>query len=159
MAESVKVIVRCRPMNDREKNLNCKPCVTCDDRTNKVSITKPGDKSLPPKNFTFDGAYFTDSTTKQIYEDVGFALVDGVLEGYNGTVFAYGQTGCGKSFSMQGISDPPDQRGIIPRAFEHIFEAIGVDEGDTKYLVQASYLEIYNEEIRDLLGKLFIIKL
>ncbi|KAL5267811.1 hypothetical protein ACHWQZ_G004753 [Mnemiopsis leidyi] len=153
MAESVKVIVRCRPMNQRENNLNCKACIKCDDTLNKVTIFKPDDKSATPKNFTFDGAYFTDSTTKQIYEDVGFALVDGVLEGYNGTVFAYGQTGCGKSFSMQGITDPPEQRGIIPRAFEHIFEAIDVDEGDTKYLVQASYLEIYNEEIRDLLGK------
>ena len=46
----------------------------------------------------------------------------GVLEGYNGTIFAYGQTGCGKSFSMQGINDPATQRGIIPRSFEHIFE-------------------------------------
>ena len=68
------------------------------------------------------------------------------------SVFAYGQTGCGKSFSMQGIPDPPEQLGIIPRAFEHIFDAIDVDDKDTTYLVQASYLEIYNEEIRDLLG-------
>ena len=75
----------------------------------------------------------------------------GVLEGYNGTIFAYGQTGCGKSFSMQGIHDPPTQRGIIPRSFEHIFEAIDASE-NMKYLVHASYLEIYNEEIRDLLG-------
>ena len=57
---------------------------------------------------------------------------------------------------MQGITDPPEQRGIIPRAFEHIFEAIDVDEEGTKFLVQASYLEIYNEEIRDLLGKLLV---
>ena len=85
MAESVKVIVRCRPMNEREKNLKCKACISCDERVNKVSIFKPDEKSFPPKNFTFDGAYFTNSTTKQIYEDVGFALVDGVLEGYNGT--------------------------------------------------------------------------
>lgn len=75
----------------------------------------------------------------------------GVLEGYNSTIFAYGQTGCGKSFSMQGVADPTSQRGIIPRAFEHIFEAISVESG-VKYLVWASYLEIYNEEIRDLLG-------
>ena len=54
---------------------------------------------------------------------------------------------------MQGITHPPEQKGIIPRSFEHIFEAIDVDEGNTKFLVQASYLEIYNEEIRDLLGK------
>jgi len=73
-------------MNEREKNLKCKTCIGCDDVTNKVSIFKPDDKtSTPPKNFTFDGAYFVDSNTKQIYEDVGFALVDGVLEGYNGT--------------------------------------------------------------------------
>lgn len=76
----------------------------------------------------------------------------GVLEGYNSTVFAYGQTGCGKSFTMQGVTDPASQRGIIPRAFEHIFEAVSVAEG-TKYLVLASYLEIYNEDIRDLLGR------
>ena len=74
-----------------------------------------------------------------------------MLEGYNSTIFAYGQTGCGKSFSMQGISDPASQRGIIPRSFEHIFEAISVAT-DIKYLVLASYLEIYNEGSRDLLG-------
>ena len=94
----------------------------------------------PPKSFTFDGVYGEDSTTEQIYNDIGFGLVEvswrikkrclkykippdqGVLEGYNGTIFAYGQTGCGKSFSMQGINDPASQRGIIPRSFEHIFE-------------------------------------
>jgi kinesin family protein 3/17 len=64
-------------------------------------------------------------------------------------VFAYGQTGCGKSFTMQGVTNPASQRGIIPRAFEHIFEAIDASE-NMKYLVHASYLEIYNEEIRDL---------
>ena len=76
----------------------------------------------------------------------------GVLEGYNATVFAYGQTGCGKSFTMQGVPDSVQHKGIIPRAFEHIFEAIETSE-NVKYLVHASYLEIYNEEIRDLLGK------
>ena len=82
----------------------------------------------------------------------GFLMLQGVLEGYNGTVFAYGQTGCGKSFTMQGIKKPQTQRGIIPRAFEHIFEVIDSSE-NMKYLVHAAYLEIYNEEIRDLLGK------
>ena len=72
--------------------------------------------------------------------------------GFNGTVFAYGQTGCGKSYTMMGVSDPPEQTGVIPRAFEHIFDHIAVTK-DTKFLVHASYLEIYNEEVRDLLGK------
>ena len=74
------------------------------------------------------------------------------MEGYNGTVFAYGQTGCGKSFTMQGVHNPATQRGIIPRSFEHIFEAIDASE-NMKYLVHASYLEIYNEDIHDLLGQ------
>ena len=107
---------------------------------------------MAPKFFTFDGVYFIDSTTQWIYEDIAFPLVDGVLEGYNGTIFAYGQTGCGKSYTMTGVVDPPEQNGIIPRAFEHIFEAATVTE-DTKFLLHGSYLEIYNEEIRDLLGR------
>ncbi|XP_068204357.1 osmotic avoidance abnormal protein 3-like isoform X3 [Palaemon carinicauda] len=114
-------------------------------------LTNPSEPNADPKSFAFDGAYFTDSTTEGIYNDVAFPLVESVLEGYNGTVFAYGQTGCGKSFTMQGVTDPPTQRGIIPRAFEHIFEVIQTTE-NMKYLVLASYLEIYNEEIRDLLG-------
>lgn len=72
--------------------------------------------------------------------------------GFNGTIFAYGQTGCGKSYTMVGVEDPASQVGVIPRAFDHIFDAISVTEG-TKFLVQASYLEIYNEEVRDLLAK------
>ncbi|XP_070566680.1 osmotic avoidance abnormal protein 3-like isoform X2 [Ptychodera flava] len=151
MSEAVKVIVRCRPLNEREKSLKCKVVVKMDGNKGQCAIQKP-DSNDPPKMFTFDGAFYTESTTETIYNDIAYPLIDGVLEGYNGTVFAYGQTGCGKSFSMQGIQDPPTQRGIIPRAFEHIFENIGVSE-TMKYLVHASYLEIYNEEIRDLLSK------
>ncbi|GLH07963.1 Kinesin-like protein costa [Gryllus bimaculatus] len=151
MAESVKVIVRCRPMNRREKDLCSRSVVYMDHDHCTCSIVNPADHAAPPKTFTFDGVYDTDSTTEQIYNDISYPLVESVLEGYNGTVFAYGQTGCGKSFTMQGVVDPAAQRGIIPRAFEHIFEAVSVAES-TKYLVLASYLEIYNEEIRDLLG-------
>lgn len=173
VSEAVKVIVRCRPMNTREKDLKCKvlsqqaailrvtsilhgffllqPCVFMDQKLLQCSIVNVNDPSALPKTFTFDGVYYTDSTTEQIYNEIAYPLVEGVLEGYNGTVFAYGQTGCGKSFSMQGIPDPASQRGIIPRSFEHIFEAIDASE-NMKYLVHASYLEIYNEEIRDLLG-------
>merc|ERR1719150_275842 len=123
-----------------------------DSKISKCSIVNVNDSTALPKSFTFDGVYYTDSTTEQIYNEIAYPLVEGVLEGYNGTVFAYGQTGCGKSFSMQGIHDPATQRGIIPRSFEHIFEAIDASE-NMKYLVHATYLEIYNEEIRDLLGQ------
>ncbi|KAJ1525077.1 hypothetical protein ONE63_009921 [Megalurothrips usitatus] len=115
------------------------------------SIQNPGDPTAPPKTFTFDGVYPTGSNTEQLYNEIAYPLVEGVLEGYNSTVFAYGQTGCGKSFTMQGVREPANQRGIIPRAFEHVFEAVAVD-AKHRFLVLASYLEIYNEEIRDLLG-------
>ncbi|XP_028854538.1 kinesin-like protein KIF17 isoform X2 [Denticeps clupeoides] len=151
-AESVKVVVRCRPVNDREKAMSCKTVVRIETSRCQCFIQKPGASEEPPKQFTFDGTYFTDQTTEQIYNEIAYPLVEGVTEGYNGTIFAYGQTGSGKSFTMQGMADPLSQRGIIPRAFEHIFETIQCAE-DTKFLVRASYLEIYNEEIRDLLGK------
>ncbi|KAJ8360472.1 hypothetical protein SKAU_G00169970 [Synaphobranchus kaupii] len=150
-SESVKVIVRCRPMNDREKALNCKTVVSVELSRCQCFIEKPGATEEPPKQFTFDGTYFTHQYTEQMYNEIAYPLVEGVTEGYNGTIFAYGQTGSGKSFTMQGVAEPPAQRGIIPRAFEHIFESIQCAE-NTKFLVRASYLEIYNEEIRDLLG-------
>nr|XP_015192775.1 PREDICTED: kinesin-like protein KIF17 isoform X2 [Lepisosteus oculatus] len=150
-SESVKVVVRCRPTNDREKALNCKTVVTMDPSLCQCFIQKPGATDEPPKQFTFDGTYFSDQTTEQLYNEIAYPLVEGVTEGYNGTIFAYGQTGSGKSFTMQGVPEPPSQRGVIPRAFEHIFESIQCAE-NTKFLVRASYLEIYNEEIRDLLG-------
>uniref|UniRef100_A0A674AW79 Kinesin-like protein n=1 Tax=Salmo trutta TaxID=8032 RepID=A0A674AW79_SALTR len=150
-SESVKVVVRCRPMNDREQILNCKMVVSVEMSRCQCLIKKPGVKEEPPKQFTFDGTYFIGQTTEQMYNEIAYPLVEGVTEGYNGTIFAYGQTGSGKSFTMQGVSEPAAQRGVIPRAFEHIFESIQCAE-NTKFLVRASYLEIYNEEIRDLLG-------
>ena len=118
----------------------------------QVQLMKPnGDESSPPKLFSFDGVYFVEDTTKQIYEEICFPLVDSVLEGFNGTIFAYGQTGCGKSYTMMGVDDD-ENRGVIPRVFYHVFDTIAVSE-ETKFLVRASYLEIYNEEIRDLLAQ------
>uniref|UniRef100_M3YXC7 Kinesin-like protein KIF17 n=1 Tax=Mustela putorius furo TaxID=9669 RepID=M3YXC7_MUSPF len=150
-SESVKVVVRCRPMNQRERELNCQLVVTVDSARGQCFIQNPGAADEPPKQFTFDGAYYMDHFTEQIYNEIAYPLVEGVTEGYNGTIFAYGQTGSGKSFTMQGLPDPPSQRGIIPRAFEHVFESVQCAE-NTKFLVRASYLEIYNEDVRDLLG-------
>ncbi|RTG91200.1 uncharacterized protein DC041_0009813 [Schistosoma bovis] len=74
-------------------------------------------------------------------------IVDKVLEGYNGTIFAYGQTGTGKTFTMEGIRSEPELRGIIPNSFAHIFGAIAKADANTRFLVRVSYLEIYNEEV------------
>eukprot|EP01137_Pigoraptor_chileana_P013076 Opistho-2@66158 len=151
MAEAVKVIVRCRPLNAREKGLNCNIVVDMDSKIAQVAIKNPEEPNELPKTFTFDSVYGIDSNNRMIYDDFGFPMVESVMAGYNGTVFAYGQTGCGKTFTMSGLHDPPEHKGIIPSAFEHIFEQIAVQEA-TQFLIRASYLEIYNEEIRDLLG-------
>ncbi|ETE59398.1 Kinesin-like protein KIF17, partial [Ophiophagus hannah] len=150
-SEAVKVIVRCRPLNEREKQLGCKVVINMDSARGQCFIQNPAAEDDPPKQFTFDGAYYLNHNTEQIYNEIAYPVIEGVTEGYNGTIFAYGQTGSGKSFTMQGILDPPSQKGIIPRAFEHLFESVQCAE-NTKFLVRASYLEIYNEEIRDLLG-------
>lgn len=76
-----------------------------------------------------------------------------MLEGYNGTIFAYGQTGTGKTHTMSGSETNPKEKGIMPRAFDDVFKSIEYDSVKTQFLVRASYLEIYNEEIRDLLSK------
>ncbi|XP_077499049.1 osmotic avoidance abnormal protein 3-like [Amblyomma americanum] len=149
--ESVKVVVRCRPMNGKEREQKCQSVVRIDCAAGQCTLTNPADRSAPAKTFCFDGAYDGDSTTEQIYDDIVYPIVESVSEGYNGTVFAYGQTGCGKSFSMQGTPRVPQQKGIIPRSFEHVFEAIATADA-SKYLVHASYLEIYNEDVRDLLS-------
>ncbi|CAF1331130.1 unnamed protein product [Adineta ricciae] len=151
--EAVRVIVRCRPMNQRELDLACRTVITMNTQLNQVLLETIDERNEPPKQFTFDAVYPENSNTETLYTDSVFPLVESVLEGYNATVFAYGQTGCGKSFTMQGMNTTgPLQRGVIPRSFEHIFEASSVTAG-TKYLIRASYLEIYNESIRDLLSK------
>jgi kinesin family member 5 len=80
------------------------------------------------------------------------STVDDILNGYNGTVFAYGQTGAGKSYTMMGPDiDDPDGKGIIPRIVEQIFSSIMTSPGNIEYTVRVSYMEIYMERIRDLL--------
>ena len=76
------------------------------------------------------------------------------MQGYNGTIFAYGQTGCGKTHTMIGVKGDKAQNGIIPNAFDHIFSYFDDAQNmSKKFLIRCSYLEIYNETIRDLLSK------
>lgn len=95
---------------------------------------------------------FISSEQENIFAETAYPVCENVIQGYNGTIFAYGQTGTGKTFTITGIPGDKKEKGIMPRAFENIFQQI---QSDTKrqYLVRASYLEIYNEEIRDLLNK------
>ena len=82
------------------------------------------DTADPEKVFTFDGAFGSDSLQENVYNNTAFHIVESVLEGYNGTIFAYGQTGTGKTFTMEGKENPPELTGIIPRTFQHIFQHI-----------------------------------
>ena len=93
------------------------------------------------------------SWTPSIVNVLPAPVVASVLEGFNGTIFAYGQTGAGKTFTMEGVQDPPELRGIIPNAFQQIFDRVALAAEGVQFLVRASYLEIYNEEVRDLLAK------
>ena len=152
--DNIKVAVRCRPMNKREKELKCKTVVNVDPPNRQIFLLKQETNTNKP--FTFDFTYAEDVRQAEVYQDIGYPLVESVIEGYNGTVFAYGQTGCGKTFSMEGVPSDPELRGIIPNSFEHIFDKIASsdssDKSGTKYLVRAGYIEIYNEQIRDLLS-------
>ncbi|KAF8796903.1 kinesin-like protein KIF3A [Argiope bruennichi] len=153
-AENIKVVLRCRPMNESEKSANYRNIVEVNQVEGSVTLSNPnGSEYDPPKTFTFDTVFGTDSTQLDVYNLAARPIIDNVLEGYNGTIFAYGQTGTGKTFTMEGNRDIPEQKGIIPNSFAHIFGHIAKAEGDKRFLVRATYLEIYNEEVRDLLGK------
>ncbi|RHZ31880.1 hypothetical protein DYB26_006629, partial [Aphanomyces astaci] len=146
--ESVRVMVRIRPMSTKEKQDGRQTVTVASFDRAEVTISNPtGAASEPPKAFTFNAAFGSQSTQQQVYDTTATAIVEAVMDGYNGTIFAYDQ-----SHTMEGYPDPPDQRGIIPNSFKHIFDKVSFRRLK-QVLVRASYLEIYNEEIRDLLSK------
>ena len=132
--ENVRVVVRCRPLLPNESSQDSSLKIDC---TNN-SIEASG------RQFTFDRVFGFDSTQDSLYDESSRKIVESVLEGYNGTIFAYGQTGTGKTFTQSGIMD---------HCFNHVFDFIATSKKDTQFLVRASYYEIYNEDIRDLLKK------
>ena len=123
-------------------------------RAGRITCQNPkADADEPPKCFTFDAVFAPSITQRKLYDVCSAPVVASVLEGFNGTIFAYGQTGAGKTFTMEGVQDPPELRGIIPNAFQQIFDRVALAAEGVQFLVRASYLEIYNEEVRDLLAK------
>ncbi|XGW12633.1 hypothetical protein V3C99_013363 [Haemonchus contortus] len=147
---NVRVAVRVRPMSDMERADNATSVVKVEEK--KMMVT------CKSKTFSaFDKVYGPSTTQERIYAEMVSPQVDRVLAGYNCTLFAYGQTGTGKTYTMEGGSgerssykDDPTT-GIIPRAVEHIFEEL--EKSNTEeYSVRISYLELYNEELFDLLA-------
>lgn len=147
--EAVKVSVRLRPMSQKEIDSGFSKVVEIDQKNSTVRIKNPQGQYI---QFSFDFCFPEDVSQEEVYNATAMPIVNGVLEGYNGTIFAYGQTGTGKTFSMDG-KPAGELRGIMPRAFDHIFEYIQANSADTEFLVTVTYVEIYNNELRDLLSE------
>ena len=147
--ESVHVMVRIRPLNKKELTENDKNCITID-LDNAITINELNTEGST-RSFTFDKVFVDSDSQKQIYEFSAFPIVEWLFEGFNCTIFAYGQTGCGKTHTMMGNVDSADDMGIIPRTFAHC-RSIICAEMNKRFLLKASYLEIYNECIYDLLS-------
>uniref|UniRef100_A0A1I8P2E1 Kinesin-like protein unc-104 n=1 Tax=Stomoxys calcitrans TaxID=35570 RepID=A0A1I8P2E1_STOCA len=158
---SVKVAVRVRPFNSREIGRESKCIIEMFDNTT-TAITNP---KVPPnssesvKRFNFDYSYWSHdpkdpcfSTQSMVYKDIGEEMLQHSFDGYNVCIFAYGQTGAGKSYTMMGKQEE-HQEGIIPMICKDLFRRIASTESaDLKYSVEVSYMEIYCERVRDLLN-------
>lgn len=106
-AERVQVVVRCRPMLEKENVEGRHNCVAVDTVGSTIQVKNLKQPEQAPKLFTFDKTYDATSTQRQLYDDVAHPIVHSVMCGYNGTVLAYGQTASGKTFTMDGLDDPP----------------------------------------------------
>lgn len=146
--ECVKVVVRCRPLAEKEKTEGYEEVVKVWPERGAVQVYNPKGQD---KLFTYDAAYDCTADTQTIYDEMVRPLVASVLDGFNGCVFAYGQTGTGKTHTMEGTAE---HEGIIPRAFRHIWAHIENSASpDVTHLVSCSYIELYLEDVRDLLAK------
>lgn len=144
---SVGVAVRVRPLNNTEKIEDSRVCVTVDHTEKTITMGKD-------RTFTFDQVYGIDSKQEEIFEGCTKELVLSVFAGYNATVLAYGQTGSGKTFTMgsgQTNNINQEEIGIIPRVIKMIFDEVDKRKNQAEFIIKVSFLEIYNEEIHDLL--------
>lgn len=135
--------LRCRPMSSNEVEKRHESIVAIDPSRGEVSV-KSNKEGEDNKMFTFDMVFEPTVRQQTVFQKAALPIIESVLEGYNGTIFAYGQTGTGKTHTMEGDKNNPDEKGIIPRTFEHVFKSI---EGtpNLEFVVQASMLELYNE--------------
>ncbi|XP_076874589.1 kinesin-like protein KIF1B isoform X5 [Brachyhypopomus gauderio] len=155
---SVKVAVRVRPFNSRETSKESKCIIQM--QGNSTTIQNPKNPKESPKSFSFDYSYWSHTTPddpsfssqSRVYNDIGKEMLQHAFEGYNVCIFAYGQTGAGKSYTMMGKQEE-GQEGIIPLLCEELFEKIN-DNADEEisYSVEVAYMEIYCERVRDLLN-------
>ncbi|KAM4705513.1 kinesin-1 heavy chain [Rhinophrynus dorsalis] len=139
---SIKVMCRFRPLNESEVV-----------RGDKYVAKFQGDETvvIASKPYAFDRVFQSSTSQEQVYNACAKAIVKDVLEGYNGTIFAYGQTSSGKTHTMEGKLHDPDGMGIIPRIVQDIFNYIYSMDENLEFHIKVSYFEIYLDKIRDLL--------
>ncbi|XP_018048844.1 PREDICTED: kinesin-like protein unc-104 isoform X9 [Atta colombica] len=157
---SVKVAVRVRPFNYREVSRQAQCIIEMTGSTTSIVNPKatPGSKEAI-KSFNYDYSYFSMdpndenySSQLMVYKDIGEEMLEHAFEGYNVCIFAYGQTGAGKSYTMMGKQEE-GQEGIIPQICKDLFRKISYTSNERlKYSVEVSYMEIYCERVRDLLN-------
>lgn len=139
----IQVFCRVRPLNESEKK-NGSQVVTKFVANDTIAVGG--------KTYVYDRVFDASSDQEAVYKGSAYHIVQDVLSGYNGTVFAYGQTSSGKTHTMEGVIGNPEKEGIIPRIINDIFNHIyNMDEENLEFHIKVSYFEIYNEKIRDLL--------
>ncbi|XP_054058213.1 centromere-associated protein E isoform X2 [Rissa tridactyla] len=138
---AVTVCVRVRPLIARENALEDKVPLHWKSENNTISEVNG------TKVFSYDRVFHSSDNTQQLYEGVAVPIIQSAVQGYNGTIFAYGQTASGKTYTMMGNEDSV---GIIPKAVQHVFKVI-CEIPEREFLLRVSYMEIYNETITDLL--------
>lgn len=139
---NIKVMCRVRPLNDSEVTRGDKFVSKFQGEDTVVIGNKP---------YVYDHVFHSNTTQEQVYNACAKKIVKDVLEGYNGTIFAYGQTSSGKTHTMEGKLHDPDGMGIIPRIVQDIFNYIYSMDENLEFHIKVSYFEIYLDKIRDLL--------
>ncbi|KAK8008531.1 hypothetical protein PG991_011082 [Apiospora marii] len=157
---NINVVVRCRGRNDREVSENSAVVVETQGRKGNIVELSMGPSALSNKSYNFDRVFSQAADQALVYDDVVKPILEEMLGGYNCTIFAYGQTGTGKTYTMSGDMTTTfgmlaDQAGIIPRVLHSLFKQLE----ETDSIVKCSFIELYNEELRDLITKEENIKL
>ncbi len=146
--QKVRVLCRVRPFNQKELSFGGQECVAEMSGSN-ISVV---DGSGQNHSFTLDKVFAPGCLQAEVFREAAEPLVDDIMQGYNATIFAYGQTSSGKTFTMEGndIYDS-EQKGVIPRSVESIFKYVENSDANIEFTLKVSYIEIYMEKIRDLL--------
>ncbi|CZT13544.1 related to chromosome-associated kinesin KIF4 [Rhynchosporium agropyri] len=152
---NINVVVRCRGRNDREIRENSGVVLSTDGVKGTTVKLSMGPTALSNKTYHFDKVFAPAADQSMIYDDVVTPILDEMFAGFNCTIFAYGQTGTGKTYTMSGDMDTTagmlsEAAGIIPRALHALFNKLELN--DVENFVKCSFIELYNEELRDLIS-------